>query len=114
MTRRTLSEVRDVRVLAPSVTMTVGGGLVLDLREEGSVLFLFLHQDGSLTSMHRCMCMCMCGCVCVGVCMCGGRGKGVGCSLYTCVFVMVVCVCVCVCGFLKYLLKVTIDCEYSI
>ena len=96
MTRRTLSEVRDIRVLAPSVTMTVGGGL--DLREEGSVLFLFLHQDGSLTSMHRCMCMCMCGCVCVGVCVCvcvcRGRGKGGGCLLYTCVFVMVVCVCV--------------------
>ena len=90
MTRRTLSEVRDVRVAAPSVTMTVGGGL--DLREEGSVLFLFLHQDGSLTSMHRCMCMCMCGCVCV----CGGRGKGDGCLLYMCVFVMVACVCVCV------------------
>ena len=86
MMRRTLSEVRDVRVLAPSVTMTVGGGLVLDLREEGSVLFLFLHQDGSLTSMHRCMCMCMCGCVGVGVCVCvegGERGLDV---YYTRVF----------------------------
>ena len=71
MTRRTLSEVRDVRVLAPSVTMTVGGGL--DLREEGTALFLFLHQAGSLTSMHRCMCMCMCGCVGVGKC---GRREG--------------------------------------
>ena len=52
------------------MTMTVGGGL--DLMEEGSALFLFLHQDGSLTSMYRCMCMCVC------VCVCGGRGKGGG------------------------------------
>ena len=77
MMRRTLSEVRDVRVLAPSVTMTVGGGL--DLREKGSALFLFVHQDGSLISMHRCMYVCVCVCVCVVcvcvvcVCKCGGR-----------------------------------------
>ena len=65
MMRRTLSEVRDVRVLAPSVTMTVGGGL--DLREKGSALFLFVHQDGSLISMHRCVYVCVGVCVCISV-----------------------------------------------
>ena len=47
MTRRTLSEVKAVRVLAPHVTLTVEEGSVpeVDLREEGSALFLFIHQD---------------------------------------------------------------------
>ena len=70
MMRRTLSEVRVVRVVAPSVTLAVEEGSVpevgggLDLREEGSALFLVLHQDGSLISM----------CVCVEG---GGRGMDV-------------------------------------
>ena len=56
MTRRILSEVRAVRVLAPHVTLTVEEGSVpeVDLREEGSALFLFIHQDGSLTSIYGC------------------------------------------------------------